>query len=175
MPPYAHLFAGDGRRGADLVAYLDSLGAEQRAERYHQVQAFDLSAALPDGDAARGRETFGRYCSACHGTNAAGDGRFASELDGEALDLHKPGFRLVTWGPDGSVDNAAGTAAGHGALEQGLTRLIRWGLPGSDMPGHETLPVERIADLVAYVLSLQSLQPKQDAAAAPGVSPAGAP
>jgi len=152
MPSYAHLFAvdrergrepGDGARGRDLVAYLDSLGASERAARHRQVQDLELTVDPSRGDAARGRATFARACSACHGPDGRGDGPLASEVEGRALDLGKPGFWLVSWGQ------------GAGSLEEGLARLIRWGLPGSDMPGHETLPDEQVADLVAYVLSLQ--------------------
>jgi mono/diheme cytochrome c family protein len=144
MPSYAHLFAGDGQRGADLVAYLDSLGAPARAARHRQVQALSPWTAIPPpaGDPERGRRSFLSSCAPCHGPRGRGDGPLASELEGRALDLGKPGFWLVSWG------------AGGDTLEEGLARLIRWGLPGSDMPGHETLPDRELADLVAYVLSL---------------------
>ena len=143
MPAYGHLFDGGDRRGQDLVAYLESLGARWSGERHLEVQTFDPPGELGEGDAARGAETFGRHCATCHGSDGRGDGPLASEVDGRALDLGKPGFWLVSWG------------AGRGSLGEGLARLIRWGLPGSDMPGHETLRADQIADLVAYVLSLQ--------------------
>jgi cytochrome c1 len=43
---------------------------------------------------------------------------------------------------------------GSGRREK-LARIIKFGLPGTDMPGHETLSDEELTALTNFVLSLR--------------------
>jgi len=160
MPSYAALFAGDGRRGADLVAYLQSLGRGVRAARKDLV----AEAAVPEraGSAGHGRELFGRYCAACHGARGRGDGRLAAAERGpdptgdvaRTMDLTKGAFWAVSWSPRTEP------------LEADIARTIRFGIPGTPMPGHEALTDEQVRDLVAYVEALAHRGQEQRMAAA---------
>jgi cytochrome c oxidase cbb3-type subunit 2 len=148
MPAYPHLFSADPRRGEDLVAYLMSLGAATASERWRAVQTMPVR--LPgDGSADRGRALFAVWCSQCHGSAGRGDGPLGAELaPRERLDLTQGRLPLVSFGP------------GIGTHEEGVARVVRFGVAGTSMPGHEHLSWSEIADVVAALEAL---------AASPGV------
>ena len=143
MPSYAHLFADSrataGSAGEDLVAYLESLGRESATARTQWAQTAPVD--VRGGDVLEGRELFATYCAVCHGTEARGDGPVAELVDGRAIDLRKEVFWLPTWGDEGT-------------LEEGLARLVRYGMAGSSMPGHEWLSDAQLADLTAFLVTL---------------------
>lgn len=151
MPAYAHLFAGEGRRGRDLVAYLGSLGGGHGEERARQIAALpaELPAAPPSAE--RGGELFARYCAACHGARGRGDGALAAPIARPAMNLAKGGFVRVA---------ATGDAAEQ---RRELARLVRFGAPPTSMPGHEWLSAEELADLVEFVLALKPDRPAPEA------------
>ena len=148
MPSYASLFAGDGTRGADLVTYLQSLGRGAAANR----RAVVARAPVPEraGSVAAGRQLFAGYCAPCHGSAGRGDGPLAAAVRGadpggemaRTMDLAKGAFWTVSWSPVTEP------------LEADLARTIRFGVPGTPMPGHEMLTDAEVRDLVAYVESL---------------------
>ena len=135
MPGYAHLFRDI--RGPDLVAYLCSLGADTLPARVRQAQSWKL--ATPDGTAAAGRRIFSRTCSPCHGPDGAGDGPLSAELGDPAISLRDGPFRFAL-GPD---------------KRQALARIVKFGIPGLAMAGHEYLRDQDISDIVAYLLSIE--------------------
>lgn len=146
MPSYRHLFAdrpeGGASRGADLVAYLDSLGRGTGVARQALVAAAPVpgSEAVAQASVADGRRLFGRYCAPCHGASARGDGRFAARLQRPGMDLGKGALWSVSWGVGGAEPEAAAVA-----------RVIRFGIAGTPMPGHESLTRDQVAALAAYV------------------------
>lgn len=140
MPSYRRLFATGDTRGEDLLDYLDSLGRGTGAERHARISAWrPAPGTLSAGDVERGRAIFGELCSACHGEEGRGDGPLAPRVERPAMNLRKgaPLF-LPTWGETADRDLA-------------LARLVRFGAPGTPMPGHETLTDREVADLVALV------------------------
>lgn len=149
MPSYAHLFR-DGR-GEDLVAYLQSLGAERTAEclelRARAVASPDLASA----DVRHGRRLFDLSCAGCHGADARGGGPLSARLGVEPPPL------------DGELRWVSARDPGERARE--LARIVRFGLPGTSMPGHELLPERDVADLVAW---LQALPEARRASVNPG-------
>lgn len=131
MPSYARLF--DDERGADLVAYLGTLGAGTRPPAPTIVRA--------RGEAGHGKRLFGTWCAPCHGRSGSGDGPLADRVGGKALlDLHKEKLLLF---PSGDPS------------EEAIATLIRRGAPPTAMAGHETLPDADVADVAAYVRSLR--------------------
>lgn len=142
MPSYEHLFQ-DGR-GEALVAYLASLGAAERDERFAITRDAPLG-DLPKGDAARGHRVFQTYCKPCHGEDARGDGPLAEAVYRPAMNLHKGAFWSISWGP--GADETQDAA---------LARLVKFGVPGTSMPGHEYFTDRQIADVVAFVTSLEA-------------------
>jgi len=139
MPSYAHLFAGRGERGRDLVAYLASLGAGTAVERWAMTMAEPTAAPSAAPSVERGAALFATYCAVCHGAAGRGDGPLAAKLHDPYANLRKPGFHSL---PQGSVEI------------QALARIIRHGLPPTSMPGHEWLTDQQVADLAAYVETL---------------------
>lgn len=151
MPSYAHLFVPGDRRGEELVAYLESLGVLGAAEapqpygtalvrRVSSTRGESASGVVGAGVLARGRALFGLYCATCHGVEGRGDGPLAAALGRKpAMDLRKGAPWLLSWG------------AGAPPLREELANAIRWGIEGTDMPGHETLGDRDVADLAAWV------------------------
>ncbi|MCF7674456.1 MAG: cbb3-type cytochrome c oxidase subunit II [Akkermansiaceae bacterium] len=138
MPAYASLFR-DGR-GEDLIAYLQATA--------NAAAGFNVAASAdwtPAPDAAKpgpaaGAPMFAKWCVVCHGTSGKGDGELARKLT-------KPPMNLV----NGPFLWTAGTDM----LELKTARVIKFGIPGTDMPGHEVLTDEQLNALTAYVLSLR--------------------
>jgi cytochrome c oxidase cbb3-type subunit 2 len=138
MPSYDHLFEAGDRRGEDLVAYLENLGVQDAHES--ALRAPSLDAMTPDGDASRGAPAFDLYCARCHGVDGRGGGPLAPVFGSKpAMNLRKGAPWLVSWG------------AGAPPLHEGLSAVIRHGIAGTEMPGHEALPARTIADIAAYV------------------------
>ena len=93
-----------------------------------------LIAALPaqtPPDANRGQRLYAGNCAPCHGPR--GDG-------GKAADLTVPRYR-------------------HAPDDPALFRVIRFGLPGTEMPLTRHLTDRDIRDLIAYLHSLRSAMP----------------
>ncbi len=142
MPSYAHLFDGSNRRGDDLVAYLASLGISSTAEWAAETQRTSIGESFRHGDAVHGRVLFDRYCAMCHGSDGQGQGPLAPHLYRPNMDLTKGRWWAISWGPGSEPEDLA------------LARVVKYGLLGTSMPGHETLPDRDIADLVAWVQEL---------------------
>ena len=136
MPRYAHLFGAGDPRGEALVAYLASLGADTTEARAKAIAAWPPP--IVTGDQARGAKLFSALCASCHGADARGRGPLAAKL---AL----PPADLVT-GPRPRT-----TRPTPEATQAELARVIRFGVPGTAMAGHETLPDTDIAALTAFV------------------------
>jgi cytochrome c oxidase cbb3-type subunit 2 len=143
MPSYDHLFTTEGSRGADLVAYLAFLGEDTSAERAVLARRPVAAAPIAMTSPGRGAMLFGSYCTPCHGPTGHGDGPFAASLGHPAaMNLHKGPLWFLARNPDPEPRHAM------------LARIVRYGLPGTSMPGHESLPPQDVADLVGFVESL---------------------
>lgn len=136
MPSYAHLFIGEETRGEDLIDFLMAPGMGNVSERYQQIQEWQpRETVLTDS----GASLFAQSCRSCHGTEGRGDGSLAG---------------LWTRPPANLVNGPFFYSDGSGRREK-LARIIKFGLPGTDMPGHETLSDEELTALTNFVLSLR--------------------
>lgn len=132
MPSYARLFAPGEARGEELLDYLESLGAGTVGARLELISAWrPVTATRPD--AALGAKWFGLACAQCHGPDGAGDGPLAARLVSKPADLTRS---LL-------------------ADELLLSRLIKFGRPGTAMPGHESLDDATVVSLARHVRGLQ--------------------
>ena len=131
MPSYSHLF--DDSRGEDLVAYLSGLGMENFAQRQAQISGWQPPDLTGEGN---GRSLFSTHCAACHGETGTGNGAKSGLFARQPANLISGPF---AWSADPSA----------------LPRIIRFGIPGTDMPGHETLDDGEIADLASFVFRLR--------------------
>ncbi|MGA3370578.1 MAG: cbb3-type cytochrome c oxidase subunit II [Terracidiphilus sp.] len=145
MPSYAFLFRD--RRGDDLVSYLVSLqGGALPQHRIEEDNWLPSSAAMTTANASDGQRLFHRYCSTCH--DAGGRTRWAD------------GFRRRP--PDLTVGPYLHLSFSDGLAEQRnrLARIVKFGIHGSDMPGHEYLSDSEVASISLW-LSQQIKQPSQ--------------
>jgi cbb3-type cytochrome oxidase cytochrome c subunit len=141
MPSYAYLFR-DARdhRGEDLIAYLQSLRSAanlthaMNEQSWHPSSEFMTHASAQDG----GRLAM-LYCSTCHSANGATRKRW------------KKGFRRLP--PDLATGPFLHLQASDSPADQTprLARIIKFGLPGTDMPGHEYLPDSQIASIATWL------------------------
>jgi len=130
MPAYGFLF--QDQRGDDLVAYLQSLGADTILERSQTVRAWKPDAHVKYMPTARAARLFDQACAGCHDNGPA-----ARLLDRPVRDLVSDPFLFVLEGQPNSD------------LE--LARIIKFGIPGTNMPGHESFSDEEISGLRTYV------------------------
>jgi len=159
MPSYSYLFAGDAARGEALLDYLDSLGNETMAARWADAQQWsprrDTAVAADD---SAGRRSYLAACAGCHGPKGRGDGQLAAQLPVPPRDLVSGAW--IYQGPDRK--DAAEPLA--------LARLIKFGVPGSAMAGHEYLEDGEILALAAYVRALRQGETVPAPAAATAVA-----
>jgi cbb3-type cytochrome c oxidase subunit II len=141
MPSYAYLFR-DARdnRGDDLMAYLQSLRGAANAAHEIQEQAWRPSSkSLAQASAQDGARLATLYCSTCHAANGATRARW------------KAGFRRLP--PDLATGPFLHLQVSDAPAERTarLARIIKFGLPGTDMPGHEYLPDSQIAAIAIWL------------------------
>jgi hypothetical protein len=138
MPSYAHLFASGEERGTELVAYLASLGADSIEQRRKQIAHWK-----PDNRDVISLESaerlFRRLCVQCHGESGRGNGKLVPQLS-----VPPPDWGFMPWRHVLPTDD----------VETVLSRIIKFGLPGLPMAGHEYLPDSEIVGLARYVRTL---------------------
>jgi cytochrome c oxidase cbb3-type subunit 2 len=135
MPSYAHLF-NDGR-GGDLVTYLKQSGVGATAEVMARAAAWKPGVASGDD----GRALFASHCAVCHGDGGHGNGPLSGKFLRPPANLVKGSFLWTTPG---------------GELETRIARVIKFGITGTDMPGHEVMTDAQVNALVEHVLNLRA-------------------
>ncbi|MDE3188012.1 MAG: cbb3-type cytochrome c oxidase subunit II [Acidobacteriota bacterium] len=139
MPSYAFLFR-DGR-GNDLVEYLESLrgpGTQQHVTEEEQWRP--SAAALAGVDAADGERLFRRDCATCHSS------------DGHTRAIWQASFKRLP------PDLSAGPFFYLPPAEmpelrfERLAQITRFGIPGTDMAGHEYLTGKQTASIALWLL-----------------------
>ncbi len=143
MPAYEHLFS-DSTRGDDLVAYLMSLGKSTAAERRRIEQAWRLPDDVTPISLGAARGLYQESCAQCHGADANGDGPLAGSFERPPRPLAGDDLAFVPRALPSDVRRHI------------LSRIVKYGIPGTSMPGHEYLRDEEIAGLTDYLLQLQA-------------------
>ena len=139
MPSYAHLFE-DGR-GDDLVHYLKESGVAVMSDVMAQAAAWKPKMGAEQNARAKGAELFAKHCVVCHGPAGHGDGPFARSFTRPPANLVNGPFIWTSVGPDPALR---------------VARVIKFGITGTDMPGHETLTDAQVNALVDEVMKLRS-------------------
>ena len=138
MPSYGFLFRDE--RGNDLVTYLETLATQPRANQQSvQDQWQPKGDAIAAADIERGGRLYKRDCSMCHDANGATRGKWANKFARQPTDLQKGPFRHV------SVEVSAQQRL------ISMARIIKFGVPGTDMPGHEYLSDRDISSLSLWL------------------------
>ena len=141
MPTFAFLF-GDGR-GDDLVAYLASLRGPGEQQHLESEAAWSPAGSAWSGaSSSDGKLVYQQHCATCH--DAQGVAR-----------LHWPG----TWHKTPPTLTELRAKAAN-QLQSKVAQVAKFGIPGTDMPGHEYLSDHQIASVVAWL----KLAPPQDMA-----------
>lgn len=139
MPSYALLFKDN--RGNDLVAYLATLGSADAAKHVAAELAWHLpSAALAAANPEDGPRLYDHYCATCHNANGRSRLKWQSEFI-ESPAILKAG--ALQTGHAGSSESAQ---VDH------LAQIIKFGIPNSDMAGHEYLSDHDIASLSLWLV-----------------------
>jgi len=145
MPSYGFLFRD--QRGDDLVAYLLSLHGPGSKAHLDEESAWRPSKeAVAEADMKVGETLFQRYCRTCH--DAGGATRWQGHFKRLPPDL--------TVGPYLHLQRSQDPAENLARVAQ----IARFGIPGTDMPGHEYLSEHEIASLSLW-LSQKIAQPSQ--------------
>jgi cbb3-type cytochrome oxidase cytochrome c subunit len=149
MPSYGFLF--NDERGDDLVEYLQSLHATD-TERHIAKERLWLPsvAAVAEANAADGEQLYLRDCSNCH--NAEGPTLRAWQSNFKRLppDLAKGPYFYLS--PSDSQEQRTIR----------LEQIAKFGIPGTDMPGHEYLSDRDIASIslwLSQVIARSNQQP----------------
>jgi cbb3-type cytochrome c oxidase subunit II len=158
MPSFRNLFRA--QRGDDLIAYLETLQPAAPAAAQHRDAELiwqPASAALNAATAAHGQILYIQECATCH------DVEGATRLQWR-ISFHRLPTILKT-GPYFDL-SATATAAQRRAH---LSQIIKFGIPNTDMAGHEYLSDGDVASLTLYVQQLipQLSQPLTNAATIP--------
>jgi cytochrome c oxidase cbb3-type subunit 2 len=143
MPAYAYLFADE--RGDALLAYVQSLGATNLVARLVAQGSWHLSdqASAKNFDGAK---LVGQFCLTCHSTDGA-----ARQAWGKDFKRLPPDFA------NGPFAYAPATADVKWRRDR-IAQIIKFGLPGTDMPGHEYLPDDEIAAIAEHIARLSEVK-----------------
>jgi cytochrome c oxidase cbb3-type subunit 2 len=148
MPAFGFLFAD--RRGNDLVAYLASLHTPGTSQHQADERLWQPSPqAVANADSALGKELYQQDCATCHSKD--GRTRLAWQSNFKRLppDLTAGPFYYLP--PSGSSAQRLPR----------LAQIVKFGIPGTDMAGHEYLSDQQVASLALW-LSLLTQQPGQN-------------
>ena len=120
-------------------------------------------AQLFDARDLSGAELFGRYCAACHGPEAAGDGPVAPTLRNQPPDLRRLEQRADGEFPAGrvreTIDGRA-VAGAHGTREMPIWGYEFWVEEGADATAEQDAR-EIIDRIVEFLASVQLSQVQQ--------------
>jgi cytochrome c oxidase cbb3-type subunit 2 len=136
MPSYAFLFRDE--RGNDLVGYLESLHTEGALQYLAADDGWHPStSALAMANIRDGERSFQRHCATCH--SAGGQTRWKARFKRLPPDLAVgPYFHLSP-----SADDAQ--------RRDRIAHIVKFGITGTDMPGHEYLPDNEIASISLWL------------------------
>jgi cytochrome c oxidase cbb3-type subunit 2 len=146
MPSYAYLFRDS--RGDDLVNYLQSLNT---GDTVTAARAWTPSETA--GDPVAGESVFLSHCATCHS-----DGGYVRNTWRTSFRRLPPDLRT---GPFVHLDPIGSVAAQ-------IAGIVKFGIHGTDMPGHEYLPDREIAAVSLWLA--QVLSPRERPAPASGKS-----
>jgi cbb3-type cytochrome c oxidase subunit II len=143
MPSYSYLFHNGDTRGDDLVAYLSSLRGTGTAQHLAQERAWQPTASSTKrASASEGADLFVKECATCH--TAEGTTRQTWQTDFKRLPPNLTSDPWLHLRPSDPPNR--------------LSQIIKFGIPGTDMPGHEYLSDQDIASIVLWLKSTMHSQ-----------------
>jgi len=136
MPSYVFLFRDE--RGDDLVSYLESLhGSDTPQHLLDEGNWHPASSAIASANIRDGERSYLLHCATCH--SAGGQTRWGARFKRLPPDLTVgPYFHLPP-----SADDAQ--------RRDRIAHIVKFGITGTDMPGHEYLPDNEIASISLWL------------------------
>lgn len=139
MPSYAFLF--QDQRGDDLVAYLASLHSGNLQQHALEETNWTPSAtAASHASAAEGQSLYERQCGTCHDAHGQMYLQYRAAFKQSPVDLITGPFSYLH-ASDSSVQRS-----------RELAQISKFGIPGTDMPGHEYWSDQQIASLTLWLM-----------------------
>ena len=136
MPRFDYLFSDS--RGGDLIAYLGSLSD---SGHWNGVANWQAAPGAQSGAAALdGSKLFAEHCATCHASDGVVRRKWSSSFRRIPPDLFRDRLQH------------ASAQATPNEMHAEIARIAKFGIQGTDMPGHEYLPddqIEAIADYIA--------------------------
>lgn len=151
MPSYAALFHQTGpgpSHGDALLAYVESLHSAGSGQHLQQALTSWTPATQTTPDPATGQRLFAHYCATCHTPQGTVRQRWGADFQRLPPNLQS----------DPLLDVSADLTPAAQRLR--IERIVKFGIPGTNMPGHEYLPDSQIEALAAHVLALR--RPRTD-------------
>jgi len=138
MPSYGFLFQDE--RGDDLVAYLASLREPGTGQHIVAEKSWHPSAtAVAEASADEGRQLYRQFCATCHAQDGKTRARWLNSFRQRPTDLDKGPYQYVS------------QSAAAAPLDLQLAQIAKFGIAGTDMPGHEYLSDTQIASLSLWL------------------------
>ena len=134
MPSYGYLFKDN--RGELLLDYVQSLGKDTLTPRLEFIKSWKPRARNKI-EYIQIENLYHSHCSQCHGLHGAGDGILASTLIVKPRPLNKRPYIYIDFSRENSIED--------------LSRLIKFGLLGTTMAGHEYLSDDELIGLSEYL------------------------
>lgn len=144
MPSYARLFERENTAGDDLLDYLSSLGVDTVEARKQSVEQWRPLSLVPAAKPEKSAWLWAALCASCHGKDADGKGPLSEALAIRPPDFHRDPWKHLKPDPSAAV------------FQEQVMRIIKFGVLGTSMPGHETLDDESLAALAARVIKLHT-------------------
>jgi len=151
MPSYDYLFAGS--RGDSLVAYVSSLRTpDAPAHLGRLLTTWTPSATATETGHEQGEKLFQEHCATCHVATGAARFRWGASFHPLPPNLFRDNLPLLP------------PARPSRERELTLERIIKFGVPGTNMPGHEYLPDAQIVDLAAWLIQTRAVMSSSNSA-----------
>ena len=136
MPSYAYLFR-NSTRGDELIAYLASLKSPSYEGHIQAEQTWRPIASA--ATAGEGATLFATYCSTCH--EATGSTRISWQ---KSFQRQPPSLRTGPWLYLNPLESDE-------QRQLRLARITKFGIPGTDMPGHEYLSDHDVSSIALWL------------------------
>lgn len=149
MPSYSYLFESSAR-GDDLIRYLGSLKSQHYAEHIGIEQAWHLPQnTITAATAEQGARLYGEYCTTCHEPAGSTRSAWLSQFKRLPPDLYTDSWLHLS---------ASDTS--HDPLLR-FGQIIKFGIPGTDMPGHEYLSDQNVASISLWLNQTTASHPNK--------------
>jgi cytochrome c oxidase cbb3-type subunit 2 len=144
MPSYAYLFTSE--RGDDLLAYLASLRSPDSEQHLReQISAWEASPqSVIEANQLNGKSLFSEYCATCH------------ETEGSVHQQWHASFRVLPSDLANAPLHSVPKDANFAQQQNAIAKIIKFGIPGTSMPGHEYLSDTQVEAIADWVMTMRA-------------------